>query len=162
MPHFLFLLILTTAALGQSADITGWSNLRWGSSKPLALKSLSQLGAHECNRDADALCAEASGPELVIEKYNLNGVTFKVNLRFSAKNGLNKVILTAEDKRDAFEKILSQLTNLYGKPGLQSEYDGVEELTHTTWTWMKTHGKVYLDSEEASGVFTISYEARLL
>jgi hypothetical protein len=139
MPCFLFLLILTAA-----------------------LKNLSQLRAHECNRNADASCAEASGQGLVIEKYNLNGVTFRVNLLFTAKNGLNKVILTAADKPDAFEKILSQLTSLYGKPGLQSEYDGVEELTHTTWTWVKTHGKVNLDSEEASGVFTITYEARLL
>ena len=119
---------------------------------PVARKSLSQLGARECNRNTDALCAEASRSRTGgIEKYNLNGVTFKVNLLFTANNGLNKVILTTEDKRDAFEKFLAQLNNLYGKPGLQSEYDGVEELTHTTWTWMKTHGKVNLDSEEGSG-----------
>jgi hypothetical protein len=161
-PGFLFPLILTAVALGQSADITGWSNVRWGATTPVARKSLNQLGARECNRNTDALCAEASGPGLAIEKYNLNGVTFKVNLLFTANNGLTKVILTAEDKRDAFEKMLSQLNNLYGKPGLQSEYEGVEELTHTTWTWMKTHGKVNLDSEEGSGVFTITYEARLL
>jgi hypothetical protein len=161
-PSFLLPLILTAVAVGQSADITGWSNVPWGAPMPVARKSLNHLGARDCNRDTDAVCAEAAGQGLAIEKYNLNGITFKVNLLFTANTGLNKVILTAEDKRDAFDKILSQLTNLYGKPGLQSAYDGVEELTHTTWTWMKTHGKVNLDSEEGSGVFTITYEARLL
>ena len=152
--------LLTASAFSQSADITGWSDLRWGTIKPVALKTLQVLGAHECNRTADESCAETPGEALVIEKYSLNEVPFRVKLLFTAKDGLSKVIMTAEDKRDAFEKVLAQLTIRYGKPGLQSEYDGDEELTHTTSIWLKAHGKLSLESEESSGIFTMTYEPR--
>jgi hypothetical protein len=153
--------LFMASAFGQSADNTGWSELPWGTTKPVALKTLQPLGAHECNRTTDASCVEAAGVDvLVVEKYNFNQVPFRVNLLFTSKNGLSKALMTADDKGTAFEKVLSQLTAQYGKPGLQSEYDGVEELLHTTWTWLKAHGKVSLDSEETSGTFTVTYEAR--
>jgi hypothetical protein len=152
--------LLTVIAFGQAADITGWSDLRWGSTKPVALKTLAPLGVRECNR-TNASCAEAAGADvLLLENYNFVKVRFTVNLFFTAKNGLSKAILTAEDKRDAFEKVLSELTLRYGKPGLQSEYDGDDEGTHTTWIWSKAHGKLSLDSEETSGIFTVTYEPR--
>jgi len=96
----------------------------------------------------------------VVEKYNFNKIPFTVNLIFTAKSGLSKVITTAEDKRDAFEKVLSELTIRYGKPGLQSEYDGDNERTYTTWVWLKAHGKLSLDSDETGGIFTVTYEPR--
>ena len=68
--------------------------------------------------------------------------------------------MTAEDKRDAFEKVLSALSVRYGKPELQSEYDGDEELTHTTWIWLKAQGKLSLESDETNGIFTMTYESR--
>jgi len=134
-------------AFCQSADLSGWSELRWGTTKSVVLKTLQPLGAHETAR-ADVL---------VIEKYNFNNVPFTVNLLF-LKNGFVKAIMTAEDKRDAFEKVLSALSIRYGKPELQSEYDGDEELTHTTWIWLKAHGKLSLESDETSGIFTMTYE----
>jgi hypothetical protein len=153
--------LLTASAFSQSADITGWSDLRWGTAKPVALKALQSLGAHECKRTNNASCAEAAGADvLVVEKYNFNKVPFTVNLLFTAKSGLSKAIMTAEDKRDAFEKVLSELTVRYGKPGLQSEYDGDDDSTRTTWTWLKAHGKLSLESEETSGIFTMTYEPR--
>jgi hypothetical protein len=147
--------ILTLSALFaanafcQSADISGWSELRWGTTKPVALKTLQPLGAHEGAR-ADVL---------IVEKYNFNNVPFTVNLLFS-KNGFARATMTAEDKRDAFEKVLSALSVRYGKPELQSEYDGDEELTHTTWIWRKAQGKLSLESDETSGFFTMTYESR--
>lgn len=66
---------------------------------------------------------------------------------------------TTEDKRETFEKVLYELTVRYGKPGLESEYDGDKELTRTTWTWLKDHGKVSLESDE-SDVLTVTFEAR--
>jgi hypothetical protein len=113
------------------------------------LKTLQPLGVHEATR-ADVL---------VVEKYNFNNVPFMVNLLFS-KNGFGRVIMTAEDKRDAFEKVLSALSVRYGKPELQSEYDGDEETTHTTWIWLKAQGKLSLESNETSGIFTMTYESR--
>ena len=105
-------------------------------------------------------CADATGADiLAIEKYNFNNVAFTVILFFTPKNGLSKAIMTAEDKRDAFEKVLAELTVRFGRPGLQSEYDG-DELTTTTWTWLKAHGKLSLESEERSGIFTLTYEPR--
>src|SRR5439155_14422316 len=102
-------------------------------------------------------CAEAAGADvLVIEKYSLGNVPFTVTLFFTSKNGLSKAIMTAQDKRDAFAKILSELTIRYGKPGLQSEYDGDDEHTNTTWIWSKAHGKLSLESEETGGIFTVS------
>jgi len=95
---------------------------------------------------------------LVVEKYNFNNVPFTVNLLF-AKNGFGKAMMTAEDKRDAFKKVLSALSVRYGTPELQSEYDG-DELTRTTWIWLKAQGKLSLESDETSGIFTMTYESR--
>lgn len=152
-----FCVVFSASASSQSADITGWSDLRWGATKAVALKTLQPFGAHDCNRSKSVSCIEAAGADvLVIEKYNFGNVPFMVTLLFTSKNGLSKVIMTAEDKRDAFAKILSELTVRYGKPGLQSEYDGDDEHTHTTWIWSKAHGKLSLESEEAGGIFTVS------
>jgi hypothetical protein len=160
--RFLTLSVLLTAnAFSQSADITGWSDLRWGTTKPVALKTLQPLGGHECNRTNNVACGEAADADiLVIEKYTFNKVPFTVNLLFTSKNGLSKAIMTAEDKRDAFEKVLSELTVRYGKPALQSEYSGDEERTHITWMWLKAQGKLSLESGETSGIFTMTYEPR--
>ena len=160
--RFLMLSVLLTAsAFSQSADITGWSELRWGTTQLVALKTLQPLGAHVCNRTNNVSCAEEAGAEvLVVEKYNFNKVPFTVNLIFTPNNGLSKATMTAEDKRDAFEKVLSDLTVRYGKPGLQSEYDGDAERTYTTWIWSKPHGKLSLESDETGGIFTMTYEAR--
>jgi len=68
--------------------------------------------------------------------------------------------MTAEDKRDAFEKVLSALSARYGRPELQSEYYGDEEGTRTSWIWRKAQGKLSLESEESSGIFTMTYESR--
>jgi len=148
--RFLTLAVLLAAnAFCQSADIPGWSELRWGTTKSVALKTLQPLGAHEAAR-ADVL---------VVEKYYFTNVPFTVNLLFS-KNGFARAIMTAEDKRDAFEKVLSALSVRYGRPELQSEYDGDEELTHTTWIWLKAQGKLSLESDETGGIFTMTYESR--
>ena len=148
--RFLTLNVLFAAtAFCQSADISGWSELRWGTTKSIASKTLQSLGAHQA----------AQADELVVDKYNFNNVPFTANLLFS-KNEFNRAIMTAEDKRDAFEKVLSALSVRYGKPELQSEYDGDEEVTHTTWTWLKAQGKLSLESDETSGIFTITYESR--
>ena len=141
--------LLAATAFCQSANISGWSELRWGTTKSVALKTLQPLGVHEAAR-ADVL---------VIEKYNFNNVAFTVNLLFS-KNGFGKAIMTAEDKRDAFEKVLSALAARYGKPELQSEYDGDEELVRTSWIWRKAQGKLSLESDETSSIFTMTYESR--
>jgi len=63
--------------------------------------------------------------------------------------------MTAEDQRDAFAKILSELTVHYGKPSLQSDYDGDDENTHTIWIGSKAHGKLTLESKETGDVFTV-------
>jgi hypothetical protein len=144
-----FSILLTATAFSQSADITGWSELPWGTPKSVALKNLKPLSAHE-----------SAGDVLLIEKYTFGKVLFTISLLFTSKNGLNKAIMTAEDKRDAFEKVLSELTVRYGKPGLQSEYDGDDEQTYTTWIWLKPHGKLSLASDEASGIFSMTYEPR--
>lgn len=148
--RFLSIAVLFAAsAFCQSTDISGWSDLRWGTTKPVALKTLHSFGAHQ----------GAQADVLAVEKYNFNNVPFAVTLLFS-KNGFSKAIMTADDKRDAFEKILSALSARYGKPELQSEYDGDEELTRTRWIWRKAQGKLSLESEEASGIFTVTYESR--
>ena len=153
--------VLTASAFSQSADITGWSDLRWGTTKLVALKTLQPLGAHVCNRTNNVSCAEEAGADvLVLEKYNFDKVPFTVNLLFTPKKGLSKATMTAEDKRDAFEKVLSELTVRYGKPGLQSEYDGDDERTYTTWIWLKPHGKLSLESDETGGIFSMTYEPR--
>ena len=116
--YLTFSLILAASAFSQSTDITGWSDLRWGTTKPVALKTLQPLGAHECNPTNGVQCAEVAGADvLLIEKYDFNKVPFTVNLLFTSKIGLTKVIMTAEDKRGAFEKVLSELTVRYGRPG---------------------------------------------
>ena len=159
--RFLTLCVLLTAsAFGQSPDITGWSDLRWGTTKPVALKTLQPLGAHECVRTKIASCTEAAAADvLVVEKYNFGKVAFTVHLLFTPKTGLSKAIMTTEDRRETFEKVLSELTVRYGKPGLDSEYDGDEERTHTTWTWLKAHGKVSLESDE-SDILTVTFRPR--
>lgn len=153
--------LLAASALGQATDVTGWSDLRWGATKPVALKTLQPLGAHDCNRNNSPSCAQAAGADVVVvEKFNFNNVPFMVTLFFASKDGLNKAIMTAEDKRDAFEKVLSALTIRYGKPGLQSEYDGDSERTYTSWIWLKAHGKLSLESEETGGIFTLTFESQ--
>ena len=148
--RFLTLAVLFAAnAFCQSTDISGWSELRWGTTKPFALKTIQFLGAHPA----------AQADILVVEKYNFNNIPFTVNLFFS-KKGFSRAIMTAEDKSDAFEKVLSVLSGRYGKPELQSEYDGDEELTRTSWIWRKAQGKLALESNEASGIFTMTYESR--
>ena len=156
--RFLTLCVLfRVGASCQPADITGWSDLRWGTTKAAALKTLQSFSALDCNRTRSVSCAEAAGADvLVIEKYRLGNVPFTVTLFFTSKNGLSKVIMIAEDKRDAFAKTLFELTVRYGKPGLQSEYDGDDEHARTTWIWSKPHGKLSLESEETGGVFTVS------
>jgi hypothetical protein len=143
-------IVFGASAFSQATDITGWSDLRWGTAKAVALKAVQSLGAHEA-ADADVL---------VIEKYSFTKVPFTVHLLFTSKNGLSKAVMTAEDRRDAFEKVLSELTLRYGRPGLQSEYDGDDEQTRTIWTWSKAHGKLSLDSDETTGIFTLTYEPR--
>jgi hypothetical protein len=124
------------------------------------MKALQPLGAYECVRTQNVSCVAAAGADvLVVEKYIFSKVLFTVNLIFAPRTGLSKAILTTEDKRETFEKVLSQLTGRYGKPGLESEYDGDEERTHTTWTWRKMHGKVSLESDE-SDVLTVTFEPR--
>jgi len=95
-----------------------------------------------------------------VENYRANGISYHVELVFIPKYGLGVVRMTAGDDGDAFQRTLSQLTARYCKPGLQSEYDGVSELTHTKWNWVTPHGKVALDSEDTDGTLSISYEAR--
>jgi hypothetical protein len=152
-------ILLSAAAFGQSADITGWLDLPWGTQKASALKALQTLRAHECDRSAS--CADAAGAEVLLaEKYRLDGVSYHVDLVFIPTYGLATVRMTANDERDVFQRILSQLTARYGKPGLLSEYDGDQEVTHTKWTWLKSHGKVSLDSDETKNTFSITYEAR--
>ncbi len=164
-PLVLWLTAVTAIAFGQAprppVDITGWEDVRWGTAKPIALKTLRPLGAHECNR-AKMSCTEAAGVDTLIidryiARYIFTGVEFRVSLVFP-KNGLSKATMTAEDKRGAFEKALSALTTRYGKPGLQSEYDGDTEQTYTTWVWVKAHGKLLLEADESTGVFMITYE----
>jgi hypothetical protein len=142
-------LLFGASAFSQATDITGWSDLSWGTARSVALKTLRPLGAREYGADV-----------LVIEKYSFTKVTFTVHLLFTSKNGLSKAVMTAEDKRDAFEKVLSELTLRYGRPGLQSEYDGDDEQTRTIWTWSKAHGKLSLESDETAGIFTLTYEPR--
>ena len=154
-------LLLAATAFGQTADITGWSELRWGTSKASALKTLQPLGAHECTSKNRVACAEAPGADLIaIEKFTFSQIAFQVNLLFTAKDGLIKAVMSAVDKRGAFEKILADLTMRYGKPGLQSEYDGDEERTYTSWIWSKPHGKLSLESDDSTGLFTLTYEPR--
>jgi len=96
--RFLTLIVVFSAsASSQSADIVGWSDLRWGTTKAVALKTLQPFGAHDCNRSRSV-----------------------------------------------------------SRAGLQSDYDGDDENTHTIWIWSKAHGKLSLDSEESDGVFTVS------
>ena len=124
--------MLAATALSQSADITGWNGLAWGSPKP------------------------ASGD--TITNYRQDGVLYQVKLTFDPKHGLAKVTMIAPDDRDSFQKALATLTSRYGRPGLRSEYDGDSEVTRTTWEWTKPHGKVTLSSN--GGDLTITYEAR--
>jgi hypothetical protein len=54
--------LLTASAFSQSTDITGWSDLPWGTTKSVALKTLQSLGAHQCNRTNSVACAEIITP----------------------------------------------------------------------------------------------------
>jgi len=144
-------------AFAQWADITGWEGLPWGTSKAIALKTLQSLHVQECRRAADC------GDELIINDYKLNGASYEVDLAFLPRYGLSRVTMTAEDERDAFRNALADLTRRYGKPGLQSEYDGAQEAIHANWIWITPHGKLSLASEDGegtNGLFTIIYEAR--
>ena len=146
------------AALAQSADITGWNGLSWGTQKPAASGALRPLRAHECSPCSDA-------DSLVIEAYRQNGVSYQVKLVFRAKQGLTSVTMSSADDRETFQKVLADLTARFGRPGLQSEYDGDREVTRTKWEWAKPHGKVSLsadDGDGSSGLFTIRYEARMV
>jgi hypothetical protein len=144
-------------AFAQSADITGWQGLPWGTSKAVALKTLQSLHVHECRRAVP--CAE----ELIIDDYRLNGVSYEIDLAFLPRYGLGRVTMTAEDERDAFRNVLADLTRRHGKPGLQSSYDGAQEAIRANWIWITPHGKLSLASEDGegtNGLFTIIYEAR--
>jgi hypothetical protein len=152
---------LSAAVLAQSADITGWNDLPWGSSKAVALKALQSFPVHECRPTAERSCAGTD--ELIIRDYRLNGISYEVELFFFPRYGLGRVRMTSDAERDAFQTALSELTGRYGKPGLQSEYDGAKEVTRTVWYWITAHGKLSLASESGegtNGVFTITYEAR--
>jgi hypothetical protein len=148
MPRILaYLLLLTSAALAQSADITGWHNLSWGTKKTSALKILQPLRVHD------------SGPDgLAIDVYRHNGIAYEVGLFFSPADGLQRVTLTATDEKSALDKSLAELTSLYGKPEFQSEYDGELETIQNKWVWTKPRGKVSLESID--GMFAITYEMR--
>jgi hypothetical protein len=162
LTRILTLPVLLSAAFAQSADITGWQDLPWGSKKPAALKALQSFNVHECRPTAEKSCA-AGTDELLMENYWLNGASYEVSLFFFPKYGLSRVTMVADDDRDSFQKALSELTGRYGKPGLQSEYDGAHEVTRTKWNWVRPHGSLSLASEYGEGtnaVFTITYEAR--
>jgi hypothetical protein len=148
------------SVFAQSPDVTGWSDVKWATPKPAVAAALRHFGVHECSNTQPA-CREAPGIDvLVIDNYRLGGVPFRAKLLFSPKFGLSKVILIADDKRETIEKVLPDLTNRYGRPGLQSEYDGDEETLHTTWTWPKTHGTISMDSDENIGTLMITFEVR--
>jgi hypothetical protein len=161
----MFAVLFSTPAFAQSADITGWQDLPWGSKKPAALKALQAFHIHECRPAVEPSCGGTPGAdELLIDSFAFNGVSYEVNLFILPKYGLGRVTMTSDDVRDAFQKALSELTARYGKPGLQSEYDGDREVTRTVWNWVTTHGKVSLASEYGegtNGVLTITYEARI-
>jgi len=151
-------LVLTTAAFAQSADITGWQDLPWGTKKPVVLKTLQSLHVRECPPNSKASCTQTAGRDgLVIDAYRFNAVSYQVALLFSAE-GLSQVTMTAKDEKGALEKALAELTRLYGRPEFQSEYDGEREEILTQWIWRKAHGNVSLASVE--GVFTITYATR--
>jgi hypothetical protein len=161
-------IMLTTSVMAQtpssSSDITGWPSAPWGTTKAAALKTLKPQGVHECNRAGDPICGAKETEALVIDNAQLFGTVFTLDLLFAPPSkhpqGLEKVILTAVDKRDAFEKVLKKLVALYGKPGLESEYDATDETVHTKWSWIKPHGTAILEAEEETGVFAITYEVR--
>jgi hypothetical protein len=141
-------------ALPQSADVTGWRGLLWGTKKPVVLKALQSLHIRECPPAPATPCAGG----MFIDALRLNSVTYSVGLFFSPASGLNNVTMTASDEKGAFDRVLGELTGLYGKPELQSAYDGDQEDLETTWIWAKLHGQVSL--APADGAFTITYDAR--
>lgn len=141
---------------GQAADIDGWNGVKWGSTKAAALKALQKLHARDCPR-TDAACAAAG---LVIDNYNDDGVPVRAFLIFGPKDALSIVSLVADEKREVVEKALAQLTARYGRGGLQSEYDGDQETLRTKWSWNKPHGTCVLESEEGSGVFTVTFSEK--
>jgi len=157
-----FPVVFSAAAFAPSADITGWHDLLWGSKKPAVSKALQSLRVHECRPSAETACATDSD-ELMIEDYRVNGVAYEVHLFFFPRYGLGRVTMSSDDERDSFRRALSELTGRYGKPGLQSEYDGEREVTRTKWNWAKPHGNLSLSSEYGEGTngfFTITYAAR--
>jgi hypothetical protein len=111
-----FAVLVAAPAFAQSADITGWQGLPWGSTKPAALKALQAFRVHECRPAANPCGGTPGTDELLIEAYRLNGVIYEVNLSFLPKYGLGRVTMTADDERDAFQKALSELTGRYGNP----------------------------------------------
>ena len=135
-------LLCSVAALAQPSDVTGWHNVPWSAKKPQVLKVLQPWRVHE----------EPDG--LAVDSYRLNGIAYHVTLTFSL-TGLKSAIMTAKDEKGAFARVLAQLTTLYGKPGLESEYDGDHETVETRWEWVKPHGNVILESDETT--LTITY-----
>jgi len=159
---FAFAVVFSAAAFAPTADITGWHDLPWGSKKQAVSKALQSLHVHECRPSPETACA-ADSDELIIGDYRVNGVSYEVDLFFFPRYGLGRVAMTSDDDRESFRNALSELTGRYGKPGLQSEYDGAREVTRTKWNWMKPHGSVSLSSEYGegtNGLFTITYAAR--
>ena len=157
-----FPVLFSAAAFAPPADITGWHDVPWGSQKAAVSKALQSLPVHECRPRAEISCT-AGSDEWIIEHYRVNGGSYEVHLFFLPRYGLGRVTMTSDDDRDSFRNVLSELTGRYGKPGLQSEYDGAREVTRTRWNWVKPHGKLSLSSEYGegtSGFFTITYAAR--
>lgn len=143
------------SAFGQSsADLIGWQGLLWATPKAVALKTLQPFHVHEC-RPAGKTCAP---DELVVEKYPIDGVSYEVELFFAPMYGLSRVTMTADD--DHFREILAELSRRFGKPALESEYDGAHETTSTQWIWVTTHGKLTLASDGADGSLMITCEVR--
>jgi len=139
----------------SSADLIGWQGLLWGTPKAVALKTLQLFHAHEC-RPTGKTCEP---DELIMENYPFNGVSYEVELFFAPMYGLSRITMTAED--DHFRETLAELTRRFGKPGLESQYDGTHETTRTQWTWVTTHGKLTLASDGADGTLRITCEALL-
>ena len=136
----------------SSADLIGWQGLLWGTPKAVTLKAFQQFHVRECRG------SECEPDELIMDAYPLNGVSYNVELFFAPRYGFSRVTMTADD--DHFRDTLAELTRRFGKPGLESRYDAVHEMTSTQWTWMTAHGKLALASDGADGLLRITCEAR--
>jgi hypothetical protein len=146
--------VLFPAFAQSPADLIGWQGLPWGTPKAVALKTLQRLHVHECRSTGKA----CEPDELIMNAYPFEGVAYEVELFFTAKYGLCRVRMTADD--DHFRDTLAELTRRFGKPGLESEYDAAHETTRTKWTWVTPHGKLTLASDGADSTLIITCEAR--